>query len=128
MICEAGLPEVSLGIKPEDAGTQRIARLISPSRAAERILSERILDAQDAREIGVFNAVLPTNGFVGDAMAWCQRMAWHSPLVLALANRAVVGLGAAAGARLRVRGAAVPGAEQLCQGESAHRRCGWEVG
>jgi enoyl-CoA hydratase len=54
------------------------------------ILSGRIVKAEDALVIGLLNAVLPTDGFLDHALAWCRRITRHSrPAVLA-AKRATV--------------------------------------
>ncbi len=59
-----GQPEVSVGIIPGAGGTQRLPRLIGAGRAAELVLSARIIDADEALRIGLVEAVLPTDGFV----------------------------------------------------------------
>lgn len=87
---KVGLPEVSLGIMPGGGGTQRLGRLIGPARAAELILSARVVEASEACELGVLNAVLPTEGFLSAATAWCQRMAQHPRFALATAKQSVI--------------------------------------
>ncbi|MFI8713977.1 enoyl-CoA hydratase-related protein [Brevibacillus brevis] len=52
-----GLTEVSLGIIPGAGGTQRLSRLIGPSKAKELILTARRIQAQEAYHIGFVNAV-----------------------------------------------------------------------
>ncbi|MDF2680556.1 MAG: putative enoyl-CoA hydratase [Brevibacillus sp.] len=52
-----GLTEVSLGIIPGAGGTQRLSRLIGPSRAKELILTARRISATDAYELGFVNGV-----------------------------------------------------------------------
>jgi len=52
-----GLTEVSLGIIPGAGGTQRLPRLIGPSRAKELILTARKISAQQALEYGFVNGV-----------------------------------------------------------------------
>ena len=85
-----GLPEVSVGIIPGAGGTQRLPRLVGPAKGAELVLTGRILQAEEAREIGLLNAVLPTEGFVDYAVEWCGQMARHAPAGLFGAKRAVV--------------------------------------
>jgi enoyl-CoA hydratase/carnithine racemase len=85
-----GQPEVSVGIIPGAGGTQRLPRLVGPAVGLELCLSGRIVDADEALRIGLLNAVLPADGFVDAARAWCARIArWSAPAVFA-AKRAVV--------------------------------------
>jgi enoyl-CoA hydratase/carnithine racemase len=48
-----GLPEVSLGLLPGNGGTQRLTRLIGPSRALELLVSGRTYGVKEAHEIGL---------------------------------------------------------------------------
>lgn len=52
-----GLTEVSLGIIPGAGGTQRLPRLIGPSKAKELILTARKISAEQAYELGILNGV-----------------------------------------------------------------------
>lgn len=52
-----GLTEVSLGIIPGAGGTQRLPRLIGPSRAKELILTARKINAEDALQYGLLNGI-----------------------------------------------------------------------
>ena len=54
-----GQPEVAVGIIPGAGGTQRLPRLVGAGRAAELVLSARIIDAPEALRIGLVEAVLP---------------------------------------------------------------------
>ena len=85
-----GQPEVNVGIIPGAGGTQRLPRLVGPGRAAELILSGRILDADEAAAIGLVQAVLPEAGFLGEVLAWVAPIAAKPRAALAAAKRAVV--------------------------------------
>ncbi|QQE74384.1 enoyl-CoA hydratase/isomerase family protein [Brevibacillus composti] len=52
-----GLTEVSLGIIPGAGGTQRLSRLIGPSKAKELILTARRITAEEACQFGFVSAV-----------------------------------------------------------------------
>jgi enoyl-CoA hydratase/carnithine racemase len=52
-----GLTECQLGIIPGAGGTQRLPRLIGPSKAAEMILTAKVVDAYMAVELGLINYV-----------------------------------------------------------------------
>lgn len=68
-------PEIRIGIIPGGGGSQRLPRLIGAGFAADAILRGRIFTADEALRLGWLNAVLPTDGFVDAAAAWCQEMA-----------------------------------------------------
>jgi enoyl-CoA hydratase/carnithine racemase len=85
-----GQPEVAVGIIPGAGGTQRLPRLVGPGRAAELILSGRVVDADEARAIGLVEACLPDEGFVDRVVDWLQPLASRPRRALAAAKRAVI--------------------------------------
>jgi enoyl-CoA hydratase/carnithine racemase len=85
-----GQPEVSVGIIPGAGGTQRLPRLVGAGRAAELVLSARIIDADEALRIGLVEAVLPAEGFVGRVLAWVESMATKPRAALFAAKRALI--------------------------------------
>src|SRR4051795_6482978 len=52
-----GQPEITLGIIPGYGGTQRLTRLINKNRATELILTGRMVDADEALQLGIANHV-----------------------------------------------------------------------
>jgi enoyl-CoA hydratase len=85
-----GQPEVLVGIIPGAGGTQRLPRLIGAGRAAELILSGRIVAADEALRLGMVEAVLPREGFLDAALAWAGRFATPPRPAVVAAKRAVV--------------------------------------
>lgn len=85
-----GQPEVAIGIIPGGGGTQRLPRLVGGAVGAELCLSGRVVDADEAKRIGLLNDVLPTDGFVEHAIEWCTRIARHPSHAVFAAKRAVV--------------------------------------
>jgi len=85
-----GQPEVVVGIIPGAGGTQRLPRLVGGGIGAELCLSGRIVDAGEARRIGLLNAVLPTEGFRAAAIDWCRQISRHAGPAVFAAKRAVV--------------------------------------
>jgi enoyl-CoA hydratase/carnithine racemase len=83
-----GLPEVLLGVLPGAGGTQRLPRLIGPSRAKDLILSGRMVDMVEAQRIGLVDEVHPVDDVLTAARTAAARFA-AGPASQALAKRAI---------------------------------------
>ena len=70
-----GQPEIALGIIPGAGGTQRLPRLIGPSRAKDLVFSGRRVGAAEALAIGLVDRVLPAGEVYGGAVADARRYA-----------------------------------------------------
>jgi enoyl-CoA hydratase/carnithine racemase len=84
-----GLPEVGLGVLPGAGGTQRLARLVGTGRAVELILTGRLLDAAEAREIGLVTSVVPLAGLRAEVRSTADRILGKGPLAVRLAKLVV---------------------------------------
>ncbi|MGI8939775.1 MAG: enoyl-CoA hydratase/isomerase family protein [Iamia sp.] len=84
-----GQPEIALGIIPGGGGTQRLARLVGPSRAKDMILSGRPVDAEEALRIGLVDRVVPVEDVQGAALEWAAELATGAVVAQGLAKRAV---------------------------------------
>jgi len=82
--CRLGHPEVQIGAVAGFGGTTRLPRLIGRGRAAEWLLTGRIVDAQAALEAGLVNEVVPRARLLSRAEAIAREIAVHSPESLAL--------------------------------------------
>jgi len=83
-------PEVNVGIIPGAGGTQRLPRLVGAGRAAELVLSGRVVGAAESVAIGLANDALPDDGFVEAAVAWARPIASKPAAALAAAKRAML--------------------------------------
>uniref|UniRef100_A0AAU3H8E7 enoyl-CoA hydratase n=1 Tax=Streptomyces sp. NBC_01401 TaxID=2903854 RepID=A0AAU3H8E7_9ACTN len=70
-----GQPEVKLGIMPGSGGTQRLARLIGPSRAKNLLMTGRSVKAQEALRLGLVDEVVPANTVHEAALAYARQLA-----------------------------------------------------
>jgi enoyl-CoA hydratase len=86
-----GQPEILLGIIPGAGGTQRLPRLIGPGKAKDIIYTGRFVDAQEALEIGLVDAVVPAAEVYSTALAMAARFAKGPALALAAAKAAIDG-------------------------------------
>jgi enoyl-CoA hydratase len=88
-----GFPEVSLGILPGMGGTQRLPRLVGPAFAKELIFTGRRIGAEEAREIGLVNRVVPEGEALNAAKEIAAEIAANAPLAVrhakAATNRAM---------------------------------------
>jgi enoyl-CoA hydratase/carnithine racemase len=83
------LPEVGIGIVPGAGGTQRLPRLIGPTRAKEMILTGRKVDAATALKMGLVSKVVPPTELMQEARALGEEISANSPFALAHAKAAV---------------------------------------
>ncbi|MFJ3775856.1 enoyl-CoA hydratase/isomerase family protein [Streptomyces sp. NPDC090075] len=70
-----GQPEVQLGIMPGSGGTQRLTRLIGPSRAKNLLMTGRRVGADEALRLGLVDEVVPPARVLDTALAYAHRLA-----------------------------------------------------
>ncbi len=83
------LPEVGIGIVPGAGGTQRLPRLIGPTRAKELIFTGERINADTALEMGLVSKSVPRSSLMDEARGLAGRISANSPLALAYAKAAV---------------------------------------
>jgi enoyl-CoA hydratase/carnithine racemase len=84
-----GQPEILLGLIPGAGGTQRLARLIGPSKAKDLIFTGRHVRAEEALAIGLVDKVVPADQVYAEARAWAERLARGPAVALRAAKEAV---------------------------------------
>ena len=84
-----GQPEVLLGIIPGGGGTQRLPRLIGPSRAKEMMISGRQVKAEEALRIGLADELVSSETLHERAFALAAEVARGASQAQAMIKRAV---------------------------------------
>jgi enoyl-CoA hydratase/carnithine racemase len=84
-----GLPEALLGVLPGGGGTQRLPRLVGPSRAKDLIMSGRQVRADEALAMGLVNRVAAPDSVLDAALAWAAELAAGAVVAHGLAKGAV---------------------------------------
>ncbi len=86
-----GQPEVKLGLIPGYGGTQRLVRLIGKGRALKLLLTGDMVDAKEAFEVGLVDAVFPHENLIEESKKFLKRVFKNSPLACKLVLDAVNG-------------------------------------
>lgn len=84
-----GQPEINLGIIPGGGGTQRLTRLVGEGKSMELILTGDLVDAAQAKAIGLVNEIVPAAELQRHVLALAGRIAEKSPIALQMAKEAV---------------------------------------
>jgi 2-oxoglutaroyl-CoA hydrolase len=81
------LPEIKLGMIPGSGGTQRLARLIGPSRAKYHVMTGTRISAAQAEDWGLIAQACPDAAALDDAVtALAGTLLGYSPLALRTAK------------------------------------------
>jgi enoyl-CoA hydratase len=75
-----GLPEITLGILPGYAGTQRLSRLVGKGKALELILTGSPIGAEEAARVGLVNRVVPAADLLTEARKLAAELAERAPV------------------------------------------------
>ena len=84
-----GQPEVNLGIIPGYGGTQRLPRLVGRGKALELLLTGDMLSAEDAKSVGLVEAVYPAGELMDAAQKLASKIISKGPLAIAAAKKCV---------------------------------------
>jgi enoyl-CoA hydratase/carnithine racemase len=84
-----GLPEVTLGLLPGNGGTQRLTRLIGPSRALELLITGRTYGVEEAKAFGLLADVYEADTADQQVREYAERLATGPALAIAAIKRCV---------------------------------------
>jgi len=79
-----GQPEINLGVIPGIGGTQRLPRAVGKYKAAELVLTGRLMGAEEAERAGLVSRIVPAEELLSEAAVVAENIASKSlPVVYA---------------------------------------------
>jgi enoyl-CoA hydratase len=84
-----GQPEVGLGITPGFGGTQRLPRIVGPSKAKELIFTAETIDAQEALRIGLVSKVVEQEELMNAALEMANKIASNAQIAVRKSKDAI---------------------------------------
>lgn len=84
-----GTPEILLGVIPGAGGTQRLSRLIGPSRAKDLVYTGRFVDADEALAIGLVDRLYPAAEVYDRSVEWASQFVGGPAIALRAAKDAI---------------------------------------
>ena len=84
-----GQPEVTIGIPPGWGGTQRLMRIVGIAKAKELVYTGKMIKADEAREIGLVNSVVPLADLAAEAEKVAHQIAANSEMGVRMSKVAI---------------------------------------
>lgn len=84
-----GQPEINLGIIPGFGGTQRLSRLVGKSIAKELCMTGVMVDAKEAKDIGLVNKIFPKESLWEETMKVAKSLASKGKLSIYAVKEAI---------------------------------------
>ncbi len=86
---QLGLPEIKLALFPGAGGTQRLPRLVGPSKAKEIMFSGDPISADEALKNGLVNQVVPHDKVLSSSKDFANKLASRAGAAIKLIKQAV---------------------------------------
>ena len=84
-----GQPEVTIGIPPGWGGTQRLMRIVGIAKAKELVYTGKMIKADEAKEIGLVNNVVPLESLMDEVMSMAKTIASNATLAVRMSKTAI---------------------------------------
>ena len=84
-----GQPEVTIGIPPGWGGTQRLMRIVGVAKAKELVYTGKMIKADEAKEIGLVNNVVPLESLMDEVMSMAKTIASNATLAVRMSKTAI---------------------------------------
>jgi 3-hydroxypropionyl-coenzyme A dehydratase len=84
-----GQPEVTIGIPPGWGGTQRLMRIVGIAKAKELVYTGKMIKANEAKEIGLVNNVVPLESLMDEVMSMAKTIASNATLAVRMSKTAI---------------------------------------
>ncbi len=84
-----GQPEVTIGIPPGWGGTQRLLRIVGIAKAKELVYTGKMIKADEAKEIGLVNHVVPLASLIEEANKMAKQIADNSAMGVQMSKTAI---------------------------------------
>jgi enoyl-CoA hydratase len=94
-----GIPAARLGLGYGFTGVDRLSRIIGLSRAQELFYTARQISAEEARDMGLLNLVVPAAELDAKVSEWVEMIAANAPLTIATIKQVAIELAKAAHTR-----------------------------
>lgn len=84
-----GQPEVTIGIPPGWGGTQRLMRIVGIAKAKEIVYTGNMIKADEAKQIGLVNQVVPLESLEEYVLKMAQKIASNSTMGVQMSKVAI---------------------------------------
>jgi len=84
-----GQPEINLGIIPGWGGTQRLPRLVGKGMAKKMILTGKMIDADEAKRVGLVDDVVPLDKLESTVNEMAEDLSTKPPIAIECAINAI---------------------------------------
>jgi enoyl-CoA hydratase len=85
-----GQPEINIGVMPGAGGTQRLTRAVGKALAMEMVLTGRMITAEEAKDAGLINKIVPVEFYLEAALKLAREVAARPPIAARLAKESVL--------------------------------------